>query len=29
MDVATWLQALDLEWHEADFRENLIDTDVV
>jgi SAM domain (Sterile alpha motif) len=29
MDVATWLQALDLERHEADFRENLIDMDVV
>jgi hypothetical protein len=29
MDVATLLQALDLERHEADFRENLIDMDLV
>jgi SAM domain (Sterile alpha motif) len=29
MDVATWLQALGLERHEADFRDNLIDMDVV
>jgi hypothetical protein len=25
MDVATWLRGLDLERHEAAFRDNLID----
>jgi hypothetical protein len=29
MDVATWLQGLGLERHEAAFRDNLIDLDVV
>ena len=29
MDVATWLQGLGLERHEAPFRDNLIDMDVV
>ena len=29
MDVATWLQGLGLERHEAAFRDNLIDMDVV
>ena len=29
MDVATWLRGLDLERHEAAFREHLIDLDVV
>jgi hypothetical protein len=29
MDVATWLRGLGLERHEATFRDNLIDMDVV
>ena len=29
MDVATWLRGLGLERHEAAFRDNLIDMDVV
>ena len=29
MDVATWLQGVGLERHEAVFRDNLIDMDVV
>ena len=29
MDVATWLRGLGLERHEAAFRDNLIDLDVV
>ena len=29
MDVSTWLQGLCLERHEAAFRDNLIDMDVV
>src|SRR5271168_1293216 len=29
MDVSTWLQGLGLERHEAAFRDNLIDMDVV
>ena len=29
MDVATWLQGLGLERHEAAFRDNLVDMDVV
>jgi hypothetical protein len=29
MDVATWLRGLGLERHEAAFRDNLVDMDVV
>jgi hypothetical protein len=29
MDVSTWLQGLGLERHEAAFRDNSIDMDVV
>jgi hypothetical protein len=29
MDVATWLRSLGLERHEAAFRDNLIDMDVI
>jgi SAM domain (Sterile alpha motif) len=29
MDVTTWLRGLGLERHEATFRDNLIDMDVV